>query len=705
MAMKKIFLWVTCVVILLVSVAAQASVTPPFTSTFDCNAWDQTSGISTTAVGCDGIGPGTGNWNCTTGGNEYDAITSAANYPSGGGGRGYRHWVGVQGSNGTGLNLMFTSNQTEFWFRTYVRFEDGFPFSSIDLFKMFYLHGSPGILSNIGYLCLPQYLSDDSMYYYTQSGDHDITIKCQNCGVSSIYGGNTSDGSWFEVDIHCKAENGGDNGVFQAWINGDLKIDRSDVTFGSSSFSGFIIGSNVHGSATDCWYVDFDDIALSTTGYIGPLSGGSPLPTVSVAVQDGTAGEEGPNPGAFRISRNTSSGSLDVPYTMSGTATEGTDYSSTSGTATIGDGETYVDVPITVIDDSTLSEGDETVILTIDTSANYDIVPGSGSATITISDNDGELPPPINITTTYFQSKAELEAQGWYDNTDVELVYDPTLDSNVFRARWSTQGQKTPDGGGAMRLQFTPTDRLWVQFKLKYSDNWVGNGATTNVSHHMLLFLTSEDSSPSDPYHQLARTNFTLYLEGRTNDALVYAQDGAKIDPSLSTSLTNSLLGASFGCNGDYANAGYNGSNPGGNSNTVTCYLSNGSYWNGRWWATGTAPITNSTWHDIRYVVVQNTITYDAPDQNGVLEIYVDNMTTPVLSYSNIVWTKTGSPFAQAALAPYLSSGNPLSEAQDWEMANLIIGTDQGATATPVLSKGRSTAGKGQAGPGEGEWK
>jgi hypothetical protein len=229
----------------------------------------------------------------------------------------------------------------------------------------------------------------------------------------------------------------------------------------------------------------------------------------------------------------------------------------------------------------------------------------------------------------------------------------------------------------------------------------VGNGSDTNVSHHMLLFLTSEDSSPTNKYSQLARTHLTLYFEGRTNDIMVYSQDGADIDESL-TDLTATLSGAALGCNGNYTNVGDNGSRGG---NPYTCYSVSGSHWNGRWWASGTAPITNDTWHHMRYIAVLNTVSYDSPDENGTLDVYVDDMNTPVVSENNVVWTKSGSPFAQVAIAPYLSSGNPLAAAQDLKMDDLIIGTDQGATVEPVLSKGRSTSGKGQAGPGEGEWK
>ncbi|WP_194095141.1 putative Ig domain-containing protein [Marivivens aquimaris] len=53
-----------------------------------------------------------------------------------------------------------------------------------------------------------------------------------------------------------------------------------------------------------------------------------------------------------------------IAYTMSGTATSGSDYTAPSGTVTIAAGDTSADITITVQSD-TLSEADETVILTL----------------------------------------------------------------------------------------------------------------------------------------------------------------------------------------------------------------------------------------------------------------------------------------------------------------------------------------------------
>jgi hypothetical protein len=113
--------------------------------------------------------------------------------------------------------------------------------------------------------------------------------------------------------------------------------------------------------------------------------------TVTVSAIDASAAEvvsgQTPNPGMYRFSRTGSTSSaLTVPYIMSGTSLNGTDYTFLNGTATIAAGQTFVDVPLNVIDD-TLIESNETAILTLSTSSNY-TVGATNTATVTIADND-----------------------------------------------------------------------------------------------------------------------------------------------------------------------------------------------------------------------------------------------------------------------------------------------------------------------------
>lgn len=114
-------------------------------------------------------------------------------------------------------------------------------------------------------------------------------------------------------------------------------------------------------------------------------------PVVTITATDASAAEAGLNPGTFRISRTGStSQDLIVNYSISGGATNGTDYTPTLTDAVIIPiGSSFVDLTITPVDDAD-NEGNETAIITLLDGAAYDL--GTDiAATVTIADNDVPL--------------------------------------------------------------------------------------------------------------------------------------------------------------------------------------------------------------------------------------------------------------------------------------------------------------------------
>ena len=77
---------------------------------------------------------------------------------------------------------------------------------------------------------------------------------------------------------------------------------------------------------------------------------------------------------------------LAVPYTVTGTAVSGTDYTALSGTLTVPSGATTATVPVAIVDD-TAREGDETVVLTLAAGTTH-TVGARDTHTLTIADND-----------------------------------------------------------------------------------------------------------------------------------------------------------------------------------------------------------------------------------------------------------------------------------------------------------------------------
>jgi hypothetical protein len=138
----------------------------------------------------------------------------------------------------------------------------------------------------------------------------------------------------------------------------------------------------------------------SVTLTIYDNDGAVTLPTVAVAATDANASEAGADPGVFTITRGGSTtAALTVNYTLGGTAGNGTDYSTLSGSVTIPAGAASATVTVTPIDDA-LVEGSETVVLTLANNASYTVGTPS-SATVTIADNDS-VPtlPVVTVTAT-----------------------------------------------------------------------------------------------------------------------------------------------------------------------------------------------------------------------------------------------------------------------------------------------------------------
>ncbi|QUE52655.1 tandem-95 repeat protein [Luteolibacter ambystomatis] len=108
---------------------------------------------------------------------------------------------------------------------------------------------------------------------------------------------------------------------------------------------------------------------------------------VVVSTTNQTPSEAGPTAANFYFSRAVgTTGDLTVNYTVSGTATNGTDYANLSGTVVIPDGAAVATVAVTSVDDA-LVEGSETVTVTVVAGTGYS-PDFPASATYQITDND-----------------------------------------------------------------------------------------------------------------------------------------------------------------------------------------------------------------------------------------------------------------------------------------------------------------------------
>jgi hypothetical protein len=110
-------------------------------------------------------------------------------------------------------------------------------------------------------------------------------------------------------------------------------------------------------------------------------------PAVTITVSDATAGEAGPDAGAFTVSRTgPTTAPMAVALLVSGMATEGVDYETLGGSITIPAGAASAAVVVTPIDDA-LIEGAETVVVTVGPGPAYAVVT-PGIAALQIADDD-----------------------------------------------------------------------------------------------------------------------------------------------------------------------------------------------------------------------------------------------------------------------------------------------------------------------------
>ncbi|MFM6348449.1 MAG: S8 family serine peptidase, partial [Dolichospermum sp.] len=126
--------------------------------------------------------------------------------------------------------------------------------------------------------------------------------------------------------------------------------------------------------------------------------GGTATPVVTVVANDAVAGEPANN-GQYTLTRTGSTTSaLTVNIAMSGTATNGADYTTIPTTVTFLAGSATAVVNLNVIDD-TLPEGTETAILTVLAGSGY--TPGSldnKSGSATASQGNGNLAASATVS-------------------------------------------------------------------------------------------------------------------------------------------------------------------------------------------------------------------------------------------------------------------------------------------------------------------
>ncbi|MEO9477062.1 MAG: Ig-like domain-containing protein, partial [Cyclobacteriaceae bacterium] len=290
--------------------------------------------------------------------------------------------------------------------------------------------------------------------------------------------------------------------------------------------------------------------------------------TITVTAQD-ASGTEGSDDATFRISRTGSTTAIStVNYTITGSATSGSDFTSLSGTTSIGIGSAFVDVTVSVIDDALAECSDETVIMTLVATGTQGTIGTPSSATVTISDND-LVTPSLTISDECSGDDITVDVSGASNLPDG--TYD--VDYNI-------------DGGGTQTVNSVSFSSGMASFTVSgaasgsHTLNLIGicdkvvsgasDGFTVNVpsSASMISGTTSICSGES--------SDLAVNITGGTSPYTLQLSDGTiinnytsgsaiSVSPTSTTTYTVASIEDATGCTGS------------GNTGSATVTVNNGS--------------------------------------------------------------------------------------------------------------------------------
>ncbi len=197
------------------------------------------------------------------------------------------------------------------------------------------------------------------------------------------------------------------------------------------------------------------------------------------------AAETGPNPAMLTITRSGSlDASLEVYYTLSGTAVSNLDYTiSPTSPFTFPANQETMYITITPIDDAVL-EPTETVILTLQPSGTAYFVDSPSSATATITDNDAMF--------RYWDANGATDGAGTEPNGTwgTDNFWSASADGNVATGAWTDSAIAVFSAGADAWTPFTVTvNGTMTVGSLAFEENRVTlQGGTLN--HKNLLPIT-----------------------------------------------------------------------------------------------------------------------------------------------------------------------------------------------------------------------
>ncbi len=184
-----------------------------------------------------------------------------------------------------------------------------------------------------------------------------------------------------------------------ATVGADYQSNNGTLTFvpgDTTKTITVLVNGDTLDEAAETFFVNLSNVAnaviIDNQG-LGTITDNDPTPSLSINDVSISEGNSGTTSALFTVSLSAASGqTVTVHYaTADNTATQPSDYSSTSGTLTFNPGDTTKPISVTVNGDTDI-EPNETFTVNLDTPTNATLLDGTGQGTIQNDDS-----PSINI--------------------------------------------------------------------------------------------------------------------------------------------------------------------------------------------------------------------------------------------------------------------------------------------------------------------
>jgi hypothetical protein len=267
-------------------------------------------------------------------------------------------------------------------------------------------------------------------------------------------------------------------------------------------------------------------------------------------------------------------------------------------------------------------------------------------------------------------------SKGWYDGfPDQRTTIEYKNGTHSFAGNYAKGATKS----GAGRHLFTPTERVYISYWVKYSSNWVGSGVAYHP--HEWNILTNEDNiyqGPSDSY-------LTAYVEQLAGTPRLALQDSKNVDTNCVLLNSNSFVG----CKGAFSTYAYTENRSVCSCNGLKgfvdgrdCFAAAGSttgYYSSRSWQADTVYFRNTPglfykndWHFVEAYFELNSISGGVGVPNGKIRYWLDRKL--LITSDNILFRTASHPnmkFNQLLYGPYIGVGSPVN--QTWWIDDLTI--------------------------------